>query len=99
MIIGEGLQELEERYMTWKNIIEIKCLKVNIEKTNEEIMKSVTNEGLAFASGKYPCGVCKKGIGVNTVYHSFCRHWLIHQILCTTNTCSCLREMIHIRSN
>ena len=48
--------------------------KVNIEK--KKIMRSATNEGPAFASGKYPCGVGRKGIGVNSVYCSFCRCWM-----------------------
>ena len=60
MTIEEGLQKLEERYMAWKNIIESKCLKVNIEKTNEEIMRSVTSEGPVFASGKFHAVCAKK---------------------------------------
>lgn len=44
-------------------------LKVNIEKI--KIIKTETNEGPVFTSGKYQCGVCKKGVGVNSVYYSF----------------------------
>lgn len=32
--------------------------------------------GPAFASGKYPCGVCRKEIDVNSVYCCFCRCWM-----------------------
>ena len=35
VIIAEGLVELEERYLTWKNNIESKGLKVNIGKAKD----------------------------------------------------------------
>ena len=39
-------------------------------------MKCGTNEGPVFASGKHLCGVCKKGVGRNSVYCNFCKHWV-----------------------
>ena len=27
-------------------------------------------------SGNYPCGVCLKGVGVNSIYCSNCKHWI-----------------------
>ena len=50
MIIAESLVELEERYLTWKNNIEAKGLKVNTG--NAKIMKCGTNKGPVFAFGK-----------------------------------------------
>ena len=58
MIIANSLKELEERYLAWKNNMEVKCLRVSIGKTS--IMKSGANEGPVFASGKYSSGVCNK---------------------------------------
>ena len=29
-----------------------------------------------FASGKYPCGLCNKGVGKNSIYCSFWKHWV-----------------------
>ena len=55
VIIANSLEELEERYLAWKNNMESKGLRVSIGKT--KIMKSGTNEGPFLASGKYPCGV------------------------------------------
>ena len=78
-IIAEILEKLEDKYLAWKNNIECKCLKVNIEKI--KIMKSGTNEGPVFVCGKYLCGVCRKGVGVNSVYCSFYSHWL-HKRCC-----------------
>ena len=41
-----------------------------------KVMASGIGEGLVFTSGKYPCGVCRKGVGVNSVYCTFCGHWV-----------------------
>ena len=64
MIIAGSLVELEKGYLTWKNNIDSKGLKVNTGRT--KIMKCVTNKGHVFAFGKYQCGVCKKGVGRNS---------------------------------
>ena len=55
VIIANSLEELEDRYLAWKNNMESKGLRVNIGKT--EVMKSGTNEEPVFATGKHPCGV------------------------------------------
>ena len=75
-IISESLEELEERYVNWKNALESKGLRVNIGKT--KVMVSSTDVGKAVKTGKFPCGVCSKGVGVNSIYCSHCNHW-IHQ--------------------
>ena len=72
VIIAQGLEELEERYLAWKNNMERQCLKVDIEKT--KVMESGTNEALVFALSKYPCSVCIKRVGVNSVYCIFSRY-------------------------
>ena len=74
VMIAESLKELEERYLASKKNMESNGLKVNIEKI--KIIKSETNKGPVFTSSKYLCGVCKKGVGVNSVYYSFYSHWV-----------------------
>ena len=54
--------------------MEAKGLRVNIHKT--KIMKSGTSKGPVFALGKYPRGVCKKGVGRNSIHCTFCKHWI-----------------------
>ena len=39
-------------------------------------MKCGMKEGPVFASGKRLCGVCKKGVGRNSLYSSFCKNWV-----------------------
>ena len=40
-------------------------LRVNMTKT--KIMKCQPKAGLREESGKYPCGVCKNGVGANSI--------------------------------
>ena len=74
VIIAESLEELEERYSAWKNGMECKCLIVNMAKAI--VMASGTDERPTFISGRYPCGVCRKGVDVNSVYCTFCNQWV-----------------------
>ena len=54
--------------------MECKGLRVNMAKT--KVMASGTDEGPTFTSGRYPCGVCRKGVGVNSVYCTLCSQWV-----------------------
>ena len=51
--------------MNWKNGIEMKSLIVNAGKT--KIMRCQVNVGQVENSGKYPCSVCRKMVGSNSV--------------------------------
>ena len=69
VIIAENLEELEERYSTYKNGMECNGLRVNTAKT--KLMANGTEEGPTFTSDRYPYGVYRKGVGVNSVYCTF----------------------------
>ena len=58
----------------WKKGIEEKGLRVNISKT--KVMKCKVVMGQAEDSGKYPCGVYKKGVGRNSIQCSICEKWV-----------------------
>ena len=45
--------------------MESKGLKVNMNKI--KIMKCQPKAGLREKAGKYPCGVCKKDVGANSI--------------------------------
>ena len=46
-------------------------LMVNIGMT--KIMNCKVGVGQVENSGKYPCGICRKGVGVNSIYCSSCK--------------------------
>ena len=74
VIIAESLEELENRHSAWKNSMESKGLRVNLSKT--KVMVSDVNRGPTFSSGNYPCGVCCKGVGANSILCIPCNHWV-----------------------
>ena len=53
--------------------MEGKGLRVNLGKT--KVMKCCDGAGLRERSGKFPCGVCGKGVGVNSIKCTLCMTW------------------------
>ena len=49
----------------WKDGMEQRGLKVNMGKT--KVMKCKVSQVQAENSGKFPCGICKKGVGRNAI--------------------------------
>src|SRR5213082_287786 len=54
--------------------MERKGLRVNMAKT--KVMKCQLRSGQAEDSGKWPCGVCRKGVGRNSLVCGVCRKWV-----------------------
>ena len=74
VIIAESPEELERRYTAWKKSIECKGLRVNLGKT--KVMISGLNRGATLSEGKYPCGVCCKGVASNSIFCNNCKCWV-----------------------
>ena len=64
MIITKTEDERKMKLIKWKTNLEAKSLKVNMRET--KIMVSAVNLRTLKDSGKYPCSVCRKGVGSNT---------------------------------
>src|SRR3954471_11610677 len=76
VLMAESKAELEKRLLEWIMRLKEKGLRVNIGKT--KVMNCKVGIGQVENSGKYPCGICRKGVDVNSIYCSFCRK-LIHR--------------------
>ena len=74
VIIANSLEELIARFKAWKDGMEQKGLKVNIPKT--VFMISGTDFDVLKDSGKFPCSVCRKGVGANSICCTGCAHWV-----------------------
>ena len=59
-LLAESEEELLEMIRQWKDGMEQKGLKVNMGKT--KVMNCKVRQGQAENSGKFPCGICKKGV-------------------------------------
>ena len=63
-----------EKIEAWRKGLEAGGLRVNFGKT--KIMRCKSGAGQVKSSGKYPCGVCKKGVGRNSILCSKCKKWI-----------------------
>ena len=64
--------------------METRGLKVNINKT--KLMVMGRDPAVKPQKGRYPCGVCGKGVGTNSIWCQCCKRWC-HQ------RCSGLRHL------
>ena len=84
VIIAESLQECVRRLMTWKEAMKKKGLRVNAGKT--KIMICSMGLDLLQSSGKFPCTICRTGVGSNSIFCNGCKLW-VHK------TCTGLKRL------
>ena len=65
VLVAETEELLIEKLRKWKRGMELEGLRVNIGKT--KVMRCQVRIGQAEESGKYPCGVCRQGVGDNSI--------------------------------
>ena len=70
VLIDESEEDLIKKIQKWKIGFESKGLRVNVTKT--KVMKC--NQGLQVGenSGTWPCGICRKGVGRNSIQCQSC---------------------------
>ena len=73
VIIAETLSESLEKFSVWKANPESKGLRVNVAKT--KILVSVHNAPKPVDESKFPCGVCNRGVRINSTCHA-CGFWV-----------------------
>ena len=76
VLIAESMEGLKEKMKKWKDCMEAKGLRVNIEKT--KVMASGKGCGEVERTGKWPCAVCRKGVRANSIRCTKCTEW-VHQ--------------------
>src|SRR3989442_3743511 len=74
VLLAESRLELEERLTEWMARLKEKGLRVNIGKT--KVMNRKVGVGQVENSGKYPCGVCRSGVGLNAIECTSCKKWI-----------------------
>src|SRR6267154_2933322 len=62
------------RLMEWIGRLKEKGLRVNIDKT--KVMNCKVGVGQVENMGKFPCGICRKGVGVNSICCGSCKKWI-----------------------
>jgi len=75
-VIAETEEELIKRLNEWKENVESKGVRVNMNKT--KVMISGERQKVIQKAVRWPCGVCSKGVGSNSIQCSSCQKW-VHQ--------------------
>ena len=73
-LIAEPLEECITKIEAWKSGMESKGLRVNSKKT--KFMVSGIGLGQLRDSGAFPCGICRTGVGANSILCSQCSFWI-----------------------
>ena len=73
VLVAETEKLLMEKLCKWKKGMELKGLRVNIDKT--KVMRCQVGIGQAEESGKYPCGVFRQDVGDNSIKCVTCHKW------------------------
>lgn len=74
VLLADSEEALSAKLKVWKEQMEVKGLRVNIAKT--KVMKCGVGSGQVEKSGKYPCPVCRKGVGRNSIMCVKCESWV-----------------------
>ena len=77
--MAESIEELKGKVLWWKECMEVIWLKMNTGKT--KVMVSGKNCGDVERLGKWPCTVCGKGVGSNSIRCAGCSGWVPKQCL------------------
>ena len=90
VLTAKTKEEVIAMFNEWKRQMETRGLKINMEKT--KVMVSGRQPKERTEQGRYPCGCCGKGVGVNSVWCEGCQRW-IHK------RCSGLRDVKEAGTN
>lgn len=75
VLIADSMETLIAKVNTWKDCLEKKGMKVNIAKTKVMISGEEKTADVK-CKCRYPCGVCGKGVGINSLKCTKCEHWV-----------------------
>jgi hypothetical protein len=73
VLTAETREEVEVMFSDWKHEMERRGLKINMDKTKLMVSGKDIEENIQV--GKYPCGVCGRGVGSNSILCTTCNKW------------------------
>jgi len=73
-VIAETEEELIKRLNEWKDNVESKRIRVNMNKT--KVVISGKRQKVRQKAVRWPCGVCSKGVGSNSLQCTSCQQWV-----------------------
>ncbi|MEL6804521.1 MAG: reverse transcriptase domain-containing protein, partial [Bacteroidota bacterium] len=73
VLTAESRDGVLKMFNDWSRAMELRGMKVNIGKTKLLVSGKKCREPTS--SGQYPCAVCSRGVGANSIYCTSCRKW------------------------
>jgi len=73
VLTAESKQGVMQLFDRWREGLEARGLKVNMDKTKLMITGKETRQNINV--GRWPCGFCGKGVGVNSILCVKCNRW------------------------
>jgi len=86
LMIAETEEDLIKRLNEWKNNVKNRGMRVNMNKT--KVMISGERQKLLQKAARWPCGVCGRGVGGNSIQCTRCHKW-VHK------KCSGIKESMY----
>ena len=74
VLMAEILENLKKKLTIWKDNTEAKRLQVNVNKT--KFVYSRHSSSVKSDPVKWPCSICRKGVGINLIFCQSCNHWV-----------------------
>jgi len=74
VVIAETQEDLIKRLNEWKNNVENRGMRVNMNKT--KVMISGERQKPVQKAARWPCGVCGRGVGSNSIQCTSCHKWV-----------------------
>jgi len=73
-VIAETQEDLIKRLNEWKNNVENRGMRVNMNKT--KVMIGGERQKPLQKAARWPCGVCGRGVGSNSIQCTSCHKWV-----------------------
>ena len=74
LLYADDLALIAERLNEWKDNVESKGMRVSMNKT--KVMMSAECQKVKEKAVRWPCGVCSKGVGSNSLQCTSCQKWV-----------------------
>ena len=74
VVTAETEEDLIKRLNEWKNNVKNRGMRVNINKT--KVMISTERQKPVQKVARWPCGVCGRGVGSNSIHCNSCQNWV-----------------------
>ena len=73
VLTAESEHDVLERFVRWRKELELRGLKVNMEKTKMMVTGRISTQKIK--TGKCSCGCCGKGVGSNSILCTKFNNW------------------------